>query len=126
MKKPIILISDRNHNVRELLKRELEAEGYQVLVAKNGKELLMHAFKPDPIDILILDPDLPDAEQISLLGKIRYWVPAFPIIIHALSDESCHKKGVLIGHAFIEKDGSSIEYLKQAITKLLGNSSGKK
>jgi CheY-like chemotaxis protein len=35
-----ILIADRNPNVRELLKRELVAEGYSVQLARSSREVL--------------------------------------------------------------------------------------
>ena len=39
-----ILIADRNPNVRGLLKRELENEGYLVKMAKNAREVLDWAY----------------------------------------------------------------------------------
>ena len=35
-----ILIADRNRHVRDFLRRELGAEGYQVEVARDGREVL--------------------------------------------------------------------------------------
>ncbi|MBU1398308.1 MAG: response regulator, partial [Proteobacteria bacterium] len=56
-----ILIADRNSNVREFLRREMMAEGYSVELAENGREVLKWAYHREPADLLILDPDLPDA-----------------------------------------------------------------
>jgi len=62
-----ILISDRNHNVREFLKREMMAEGYRVRLAKNGREILEWAYHHESIDLAILDLDLPDASVMAIL-----------------------------------------------------------
>ena len=35
-----ILLTDRNRHVRELLRRELETEGYVVAVARDAQEIL--------------------------------------------------------------------------------------
>ncbi|MBW1738006.1 MAG: response regulator [Deltaproteobacteria bacterium] len=66
-KKFTILIADRNRNVREFLKREMIAEGYRVRLAKNGQEVLKLAYQHGPLDLLILDMDLPDAIEIPVL-----------------------------------------------------------
>ena len=51
----IIMIADRNRNVRELLRRELESEGYQVRLAKDGRQVLRSINSDEPPDLLILD-----------------------------------------------------------------------
>ena len=66
-----ILIADRNSHVREFLKREMLAEGYIVQLAENGREVLKWTYSREPIDLLILDPDLPDAEESLLLKKAQ-------------------------------------------------------
>ena len=50
-----ILVADRNPNVRDFLKRELMAEGYRVLQAKDNREVLKRVFSRTPLDLLIFD-----------------------------------------------------------------------
>ena len=117
-----ILIADRNPNVRGLLKRELENEGYLVKMAKNAREVLDWAYRPESVDLLILDPDLPDAEDLALTQKLKDRIPALPTVFHALQLEESKHPGVSNSLMFVEKSGSSIEYMKQLVTDILGKS----
>jgi CheY-like chemotaxis protein len=53
-----VLVADDSPNVRESLVRALEAEGYEVLVAANGREAL-EKFVPGTIDLVLLDLEMP-------------------------------------------------------------------
>ena len=117
-----ILIADRNPHVRKYLKREMGAVGYRVRLAENGREVLKWSYAPDPLDLLILDPDLPDMDGSILLARLSDRIPALPMIIHAfLSDEEMPAN---IGGevAFVEKKGNSIEYLKTVVAAMLAKS----
>ena len=70
-----ILVADRNPHVRELLKRELAQEGLQVITANSWREVLEYAFGPTMIDLLIVDPNLPDMDTERLLQKIGNRIP---------------------------------------------------
>ena len=65
-----ILIADRNPHIREFLRREMMAEGYRARLAKNGREVLRLVYQRGPLDLLILDPDLPDAGEVPVLEKL--------------------------------------------------------
>ena len=114
-----ILISDRNRNVREFLRREMESEGYRVLLAKSAREVLKWIYHHEPIDLVILDPELPDADQVSILEKINDRVPTLPLVVHAFSLDYTKQTAFLSMVNFVEKKGSSIEHLKKVVFKLL-------
>ena len=117
-----ILIADRNRNVREFLKREMIEAGYSVRVAGNGREVLKWVYNYEPIDLLILDPDLPDASELSILEKIEDRIPTLPVVVHAFSSDYVNNPSVMDNTiAFVEKNGSSIEHLKKVIFELLRN-----
>ncbi|MCD6561106.1 MAG: response regulator [Deltaproteobacteria bacterium] len=120
-KKFTILIADRNRNVREFLKREMIEAGYSVRVAGNGREVLKWVYNYEPIDLLILDPDLPDAGELSILEKIVGRIPTLPVVVHAFSSDYANNPSVMDTIAFVEKNGSSIEHLKKVIFELLRN-----
>ena len=123
MKKFTLLIADRNRNVREFLKRELIAEGYRVKVAKNCQEVLKWAYHQAPLDLLILDVDLPDASEIPLLEILADRIPVLPVVVHSFgSDYSNHLSSAGIT-AFVEKSGNSVEQLKKVIFNVLRNAS---
>ncbi len=119
--KPVILlIADRNPHVREFLKREMMAEGYQIRLVKSGQELIEDVHNPNtPPDMVILDPDLPDTTDLSLVHHIHQIVPGLPIVIHTLQTEMIHKLDAVHSVIFVEKKGSSVDHLKQAVKDLL-------
>ena len=100
-----ILISDRNKNVREYLKREMQVEGYSIELAKNAGEILDRIRDDDSIRLLILDPDLPDLEYETLMQTLIEMTAKLPVILHSysnrLEDSSCLNKPV----HFVEKRG---------------------
>jgi len=114
-----VLIADRNPHVREFLRRELTVAGFTVLTADSGRDLLQWAFEPTPIDLLVIDPDLPDMEPNTLLGKLAGSIPTCPLVIHTLPGEEFHMEHPLPWIAYVEKGGRSIERLKEVITGLL-------
>ena len=113
-----ILIADRNPHVRRFLKRELEAEGYRIRLAESGVEVLKWAFHPDPLDLIILDPDLPDTVAGQLMDKLKDRIPPIKVVIHAFLSDYAAPHDKLSADAFIEKGGNSIESLKKVILDL--------
>ena len=120
-KKPIILIADRKCNVRNFLMREMMKEGYHVRMAKNGREILELVSNHELVDLLILDPDLPDAVGIEIMEKLNDRIPSLPVVVHAfLSDYNNHLDS-LHAAAYVEKEGDSIERLKEVVSGLLAD-----
>ena len=117
-----ILVADRNPHVREFLKRELTAEGYQVRLAKSGKEVLRWVYDKHPLDLLILDLDLPDGIEPALLKKIEDRIPALPVVLHGFFSDYADHPNVLGSAVFVEKRGNSVEQLKKVVLKLLRKS----
>ena len=113
-----IVIADRNPHVRRFLKRELEAEGYRIRLAESGVEVLKWAFHPDPLDLVILDPDLPDTVAAQLINKLKDRIPPLKVVIHAFLSDYAAPHDKLSADAFIEKGAYSIESLKKVIRDL--------
>jgi len=114
-----ILIADRNPHVREFLKRELAAESYRVLLAENGHQLIKLALNNGNIDLLIVDPDLPDTDISSLLTELRNRIHLLPIVVHTLPSYYSVNSDVLRAFPFVEKRGNSIEVLKKVVLDIL-------
>ncbi|MDQ1330229.1 MAG: hypothetical protein QG578_492 [Thermodesulfobacteriota bacterium] len=118
-KKFKILIADRNSNVREFLRREMLAEGYSVELAENGREVLKWAYHREPVDLLILDPDLPDADETLLLKKLRQRISYLPVVFHTFFPDYLVASKIINPTEFVEKGGSSIEKLKKVVKEIL-------
>ena len=114
-----ILIADRNPNVRELLKREMMAEGYRVLQAKNSREVLKQVFSQTPLDLLIFDLDLPDAGEVEIFEKLNDRIPQLPVVLHSFQTDRFNFPEAIISAIFVEKRGNSVEQLKKLIAKML-------
>lgn len=65
-----ILIADDEKDIRNLLKINLEAEGYKVVLAQNGKEAY-DIMTTRNIDLAIFDVMMPVLDGFNLLRKIR-------------------------------------------------------
>ncbi len=114
-----ILIADRNRHVREFLRREMTAEGYRVRLANTCEEVLKWVFDQKPLDLLILDPDLPDASGLALLDKIEDRIPTLPVVIHTLLSDYSSDSATSNITAFVEKKGNSIKRLKEVVFEVL-------
>lgn len=119
-----ILIADRNPHVREFLRREMAAEGYRIQLAENARQVIQWVYHHESLDLLILDPDLPDAEDLRLLEKLHNRIPYLPVVIHTFLAD--YAPNVLNASALVEKRGNSIEHLKQVVFDMLKQSESKK
>ena len=64
-----ILVVDDEENIRELIKFNFEAEGYDVQTAADGEEGLDRV--DDTVDLIILDLMLPEIDGLSVCRKLR-------------------------------------------------------
>lgn len=75
-----VLIADDEKNMRWVLSQALEAEGYEVLEAADGKEALSLVAEQAP-DILVLDHKMPAPDGMEVLRRIRAKGHRFPVIM---------------------------------------------
>jgi CheY-like chemotaxis protein len=69
VKKRILLVED-NMDMRELVSNGLTALGYEVMVARNGREAVELATAQLP-DLLVMDIMLPDMNGLEVTSQIR-------------------------------------------------------
>ncbi len=119
MKRPLhILIADRNPHVREFIKREAAADGHRIDAAENGRELLRWIYRDETIDLIILDPDLPDAQESSMLARLQDRLPCIPVVFHAFLSDDPNRLNIINAVAYIEKGARSIEQIKTIIAEI--------
>jgi len=73
MKRKILIVDDEPE-IREVLTRRLEAEGYSIDTAKGGKEAIgafVYSLYNGGYDLVVLDIMLPEIDGISILDIIR-------------------------------------------------------
>ncbi|MFO7554700.1 MAG: response regulator [Desulfobacterales bacterium] len=114
-----LLIADRNPHIRNFLKREMEAEGYHVKLAKNAREVLNVIYSSEPIDLSIIDLDLPGADELNLLRCLEDRIPVLPFVIHSYVSDYRETSSNFRAATIVPKQGSSSETLKDVIKDLL-------
>lgn len=91
-----VLIAEDEEDIRNLLKLQLEQEGYSVFSAKDGLEAL-EVVQNKAIDLAVLDVMMPRLDGFNLLRKIRQ-TSNFPVIfLTARGDEMDKVLGLGIG-----------------------------
>ncbi len=116
-----ILVADRNPNVRRFLSRELAAAGFEVRACDSARGLLQGLEQRPGPDLVVLDPDLPDAEGSSLLEVCQRRAPQVPLVIHTfLSDWNGTLPQTTRAAAFVEKGANSIENLIREVRRICG------
>ncbi|MBW1902589.1 MAG: response regulator [Deltaproteobacteria bacterium] len=116
-----ILITDRNRHVRDFLRREMMGEGFKIRMAKNAREVLEWVYHRDLVDLLILDPDLPNAGERAMMERLNDRIPPLPVVVHSFLSDNETYLDCLHPAAFVEKRGNSIERLKEVVFEILGN-----
>ena len=109
-----IMVTDTNHHVRDLLKRELEKEGYAVFCVRNGLDAYHSLCQSTLVDLIILDPELLYPYGHSLFSDILNNNPQLQIIVHAYPDFISGLKAGNNVH-LVEKSATSIHSLKKII-----------
>src|SRR5215207_5319172 len=94
-----VLIADDEPDILEILKYNLEREGYQVLTAKDGDEALDKARIHQP-DLIVLDMMMPRKNGMEVLELLRaqsVFRDTLVMFLTALSDETTQLKGFSTG-----------------------------
>src|SRR5471032_2337902 len=99
-----ILVIDDEPNILTTVRRSLELEGYQVVVASGGAAGLAKLAEHD-VDLVLLDVMMPGETGLEVLPKLRAAKPEVLVIMmsgNATIETAVHAtKGV--AHDFIEK-----------------------
>ncbi|MYL84777.1 response regulator [Desulfovibrio aerotolerans] len=117
--RPILCIAERNANIRELLRREFGREGYGVLTAGSGAEVLMRLAGPVSVDALVLDAEIADPDGGSLTPLLTRLYPGLPVVLHVYPGFEAGDDRLVR----VEK-GGDFERLKGTVHRLLETGNG--
>lgn len=112
-----ILVTERNGNIRELLRRELRRAGYAVLTAADVEAALDILEHNAGVDLVILDEELPGATGEGGLEAFFGNAGGPPVILHAFSQGACAVKQEDRVAAVVEK-GGDLELLSAAVARV--------
>lgn len=91
-----IMVVEDHELLLSLLQRALEREGYQVVVAKTGVEMMKQLYLAKP-DLIVLDVELPDVDGRELLSALKKDPRTFaiPVLVWSGRDPKTHRRTVL-------------------------------
>jgi PAS domain S-box-containing protein len=118
----LILIADDEAAVREITKQILEAYGYQVLLAKDGTEAVVHyAEKREEIRVVVTDMMMPFMDGAATIRALRKISPTVKIIATSglATSGQAHEAAGLGVDSFLAKPYTA-EALLGTLRKVLG------
>jgi len=118
-----ILIADDDSAILEMLRMTLEAEGFDVETAKDGKEALQR-IKDKDFDLLLLDIEMPYVDGYHLAQQISSTALASQAKIVFLTGRDTQKEkaiGALSGGVEMIQKPCDLDQLVKKIKQLLGN-----
>ena len=112
-----ILLVEDDANQALLFQGELEAEGYEIALAENGREAveMVETVRPD---LVVMDISMPGMDGIEAMGRILSEHNKLPVILNTAY--ASYKDNFLswAADAYIVKT-SDLTQLKETIAKLL-------
>lgn len=94
--KASIYIADDEKNIRDVITKFLESDGYSVSAFENG-DLLMQAFLKKPAQLVILDIMMPGTDGLAICKQLREITNVPIIMLSAKDTEFDYVQGITIG-----------------------------
>ena len=120
-----VLVVEDSFTVRELQRSILEAAGYRVDTARDGREALERLTGDDAIELVVTDFEMPEMDGIELTERIRAdeTHAALPVVIvTSRDDDECRRRGVEAGaDAYMIKHSFDQQALLQTVERLVGH-----
>lgn len=116
-----ILVVEDDELLQKLLRDEIIEEGYEVLIASDGKEALsmLKDMGAQP-DLIILDLRMPKMDGLETMGHMLKSRVNAPVIIHSAYTSYKEDALAMAADAYIVKSHDLTE-LKAKIRELLGD-----
>jgi len=120
-RRPRILVADDERSMRELLAIVLRREGYDVLLAENGREAIA-AIEKEPIDLLISDIKMPDVSGVDVLRAAkRVDQDILGIMITAFASTETAVEAMRLGACDYLSKPFDIDLLKMKVREKIDN-----
>jgi DNA-binding response OmpR family regulator len=112
-----VLIVDDEEHVKSLLSEFFSFNGYDVILANNGREAL-EILKNEHCSLLITDLKMPGINGVELVVKIRNLDISLPII--GISSENKESEFLKAGANYFLLKPFSIHHLKSIVSLIFG------
>ena len=119
--KPLVLVVEDEPPQVELLRYNLEKEGFRAIVAGDGEEALARIDEEDP-DLVILDMMMPKRSGFLVLEKLRRTRPVpLRVIMITANEGSRHKAyAEMLGVDDYIRKPFGMDRLLESVERLLG------
>jgi two-component system chemotaxis sensor kinase CheA len=117
-----VLVVDDQFSARELQRSILEVAGYQVEIARDGREALRRIGEIPDLDLVLTDVQMPEMDGFELLEAIRAddvhrSLPV--VVVTTLGDDASRRRGAEAGaDAYVVKNEFDQEALLETIERL--------
>jgi len=126
-KRPAILVAEDDHDLRRILASAFRHEGYEVVEARDGVELLDHLLYPPRFgdrvarfDLVLSDIRMPVLTGLDALACLRDSGSRIPmVLITAFGDHRTHLEAQRLGASLVFNKPFDLQELKDAIHKLV-------
>ena len=113
-----ILVCDDERDIVAALKIYLEADGYRVLTASNGREAL-ETVRNETVQLVLLDIMMPGMDGITAMSQLRAFSNVPVILLTAKSEDSDKILGLNVGaDDYITKPFNPVEVLARVRSQL--------
>ena len=117
-----ILVVDDDESVRELFRRILQKEGYDVDTAQNGFDALLKLKDVVIPDVIISDLNMPEMSGFELLSVVRRRFPKISVIASSGAYASKVVPSGVLADAFYAKGEDRAETLLSSVAALIQTS----
>jgi two-component system chemotaxis sensor kinase CheA len=119
-----VLVVEDSLAVRELQRSILEAAGYSVDTARDGREALERLSRDESIELVVTDVDMPEMDGLELTAAIRA-DPAYSalpvVVVTSRGGEEDRRRGIEAGaDAYMVKRGFDQQVLLETVERLVG------
>ncbi len=119
-----VLVVDDQFTVRELQRSILEAAGYRVATAVDGRDALQQLGGSLAVDIIVTDLEMPEVDGFELLRRVRQEpaLASLPVVVlTSMMDDEHRRRGLEAGaDAYVTKDRFDQRALLDTVERLVG------
>jgi CheY-like chemotaxis protein len=116
----LILVADDDATTRDLVRRALEGDGHEVVMAEDGAEALARASERT-FDLVITDIDMPNVDGVSLAETLVARNPRQAIVLmSAIADELARARALARGTVRVVTKPVTLGAIRGEAAELLG------
>ena len=98
-----ILIVEDEKKIRELYKKLLTAEGFQVLEAENGEEATVILLQDKEVDLFLLDIHVPVVDGAAFFDAVKLFNPHAKIVVSSIYPVEEQRRLIENADAYFDK-----------------------